>query len=61
MDPPVHLQLPSPEPMPVSDCDVCMALGEQRSEARAVGDMSRVSDLNVELLSHPGRHRMRLS
>ncbi|MDW4904451.1 hypothetical protein RB628_03630 [Streptomyces sp. ADMS] len=53
MDPPVQLGLPRADPEPPPDCDVCAALGRQRSEAAKAGDMSRVSDCNVEIRSHP--------
>ncbi len=52
MSPPVYLSLPSPEPQPVDGCGVCRALVGQRAEARGRGDLSRVTDLNVELRSH---------
>jgi hypothetical protein len=41
------------EPIPNFDCDVCQSLGRQRDEARAAGDMSRVTDCNVEIRRHP--------
>jgi hypothetical protein len=40
------------DPEPTAGCDVCFALDSQRREARARGDLSRVSDLNVEILRH---------
>ncbi|MFC7264526.1 hypothetical protein [Streptomyces lutosisoli] len=57
--PPVELPLRlDAEPLPVPGCDVCSALDQERSEARGKGDMSKVSDINVEIRSHPheGRH-----
>ncbi|MFC8347860.1 hypothetical protein [Streptomyces sp. NPDC057280] len=48
---------PLEEPEPPTGCDVCGALARQRTEARAAGDLSRVSDLNVEIRSHHGRGR----
>ncbi len=52
MSGPVHLALPLLEPTPVDGCDVCTALAEQRAQARARGDMSRVADCNVEITRH---------
>ncbi|MCT9009505.1 hypothetical protein N4G66_32490 [Streptomyces rhizosphaerihabitans] len=37
------------EPEPTTGCDVCLALDSQRTEARKRGDLSRVSDMNVEI------------
>ncbi|MEV0371174.1 hypothetical protein AB0I10_15310 [Streptomyces sp. NPDC050636] len=52
---PVHLKEPvsTPEPEPVAGCDVCLALAGQRAGARAVGDLSKVIDCNIEIGSHP--------
>ncbi|UQA95084.1 hypothetical protein [Streptomyces halobius] len=56
--PPVELPLRlDSDPPPVPGCDVCMALSEERSEAQANGDMSKVSDVNVEIRSHPHKKR----
>ncbi|WP_330332698.1 hypothetical protein OHS33_25295 [Streptomyces sp. NBC_00536] len=52
MDPPVHLSLPRKPPVPAPGCAVCVALVEQRTAAREAGDMSAVSDCNVELAAH---------
>lgn len=52
MDPPPLLGLPPDEPVPPPDCGVCAALVRQRAEARARGDLSRVSDYNVEIRNH---------
>lgn len=50
---PVELPLTlAPEPEPTTGCDVCLALDSQRTEARMRGDLSRVSDLNVEIRRH---------
>nr|WP_079056270.1 hypothetical protein [Streptomyces caeruleatus] len=58
--PPVELPLRlDGTPKSAPDCDVCQALDRQRSEARAKGDMSRVSDCNIELRNHPHRGRGR--
>ncbi|WEB42840.1 hypothetical protein MOV08_28705 [Streptomyces yunnanensis] len=56
---PVHLPDPKPvpEPEPVTGCDVCGALVQQRAQARAVGDRSKVIDCNVELRRHPHRRK----
>ncbi|MEU2583158.1 hypothetical protein ABZ612_09385 [Streptomyces avermitilis] len=40
------------EPVPTSGCDVCLALGRQREIARTAGDLSKVSDINVEIKRH---------
>ncbi|MFI6638241.1 hypothetical protein [Streptomyces sp. NPDC050504] len=53
MDPPVHLRLPRPTPKPVQGCSACFAFGALRAAARARGDLSRVSDCNVEIENHP--------
>ncbi|WP_055712631.1 hypothetical protein [Streptomyces torulosus] len=49
---PITLGLPLDDPQPPEDCGVCAALVKQRAEARGRGDMSKVSDLNVEIRSH---------
>lgn len=49
---PVTLFMPLLEPTPKPGCDVCPALAEQRAEARARGDMSAVSDINIEMRNH---------
>jgi hypothetical protein len=41
------------DPLPVPGCDVCGALDRERREARGKGDMSKVSDVNVEIRDHP--------
>ncbi|MFE3945011.1 hypothetical protein ACFXPV_24625 [Streptomyces sp. NPDC059118] len=56
MDPPVHLALPPSPPTPVPGCGVCVALAKQRAAAYSNGDLSAVSDCNVELADHPKRH-----
>ncbi|TQE19904.1 hypothetical protein [Streptomyces ipomoeae] len=53
MDPPVCLALPSREPDPVSGCDICLAVANQRFEAKANSDRSKVTDCNVEINRHP--------
>ncbi|WP_078623155.1 hypothetical protein [Streptomyces prunicolor] len=50
---PVELPLRlEPDPEPTAGCDVCLALDSQRTEARMRGDLSKVSDLNVEIRRH---------
>jgi hypothetical protein len=51
-EPTVTLGLPLAEPVPPADCGVCAALVKQRTEARSRGDLSKVSDLNVEIRNH---------
>ncbi|AXG82426.1 hypothetical protein [Streptomyces paludis] len=53
MDDAPRLGLPGLEPVPVAGCAVCTALGAGREEARRSGDLSRVSDRNVEIARHP--------
>ncbi|MDX3583018.1 hypothetical protein [Streptomyces europaeiscabiei] len=60
VDRPITLGLPLDDPTPPADCGVCAALAVQRAEARADGDLSRVSDLNVEIRNHhPARPKRR--
>ncbi|WUH03608.1 hypothetical protein OG542_22100 [Streptomyces violaceus] len=49
----VERRLPLPEPEPVSGCTECQRFGSQREAARSEGDMSRVSDCNVQIRRHP--------
>ncbi|WUM80422.1 hypothetical protein OG485_37125 [Streptomyces sp. NBC_00328] len=50
---PVELPLiPAPDAEPVAGCDVCLALDSQRTGARMRGDLSKASDLNVEIRRH---------
>ncbi|WTC80923.1 hypothetical protein OG891_21350 [Streptomyces sp. NBC_01637] len=49
------------DPLPVPGCDVCAALVRARAAARSAGDMSNVSDLNVEIRRHPHGTRRRPS
>ncbi|MCX5349186.1 hypothetical protein OG901_15630 [Streptomyces mirabilis] len=50
---PVELPLRmDPDPEPTAGCDVCLALEWQRTEARMRGDLSKVSDANVEIRRH---------
>ncbi|MFC9911054.1 hypothetical protein [Streptomyces sp. NPDC059862] len=61
MDEPITLGLPLDAPEPPVGCGVCQALARQRAEAAARGDLSRVSDCNVEIRNHhePQRRRSR--
>jgi hypothetical protein len=56
---PITLGLPLDDPQPPEDCGVCAALVKQRAEARGQGDLSKVSDLNVEIRNHHQARRMR--
>ncbi|MFE7750787.1 hypothetical protein [Streptomyces sp. NPDC057428] len=49
------------DPPPVPGCDVCNALAKARDTARSAGDMSKVSDMNVEIREHPHGTRPRRS
>lgn len=55
LTPAVHLSdpLPTPEPVPNFGCAICAALGRQREEARSRGDMTTVTDSNIEIRRHP--------
>jgi hypothetical protein len=57
MSGPVDLPLPAREPVPADGCDVCRALAQERRAARRDGDMSKVSDLNVEMRNHQAAGR----
>ncbi|WP_405702688.1 hypothetical protein [Streptomyces sp. NBC_00069] len=46
------------DPVPTPGCGVCEALDRQRAVARAKGDMSKVSDCNVELRNHQRGERV---
>lgn len=61
MDSPPFLGFPLPDPEPPADCQVCGDWARQRAEARAEGDKSRVSDMNVLMRRHcpPGQERAR--
>lgn len=52
MSPPPLLGLPPRWPAIAAGCQVCAALARQRAEAAKAGDMSRVSDCNVEIRNH---------
>jgi len=41
------------EPVPTPGCTICTVLGQQREEARSIGNGSLVSDCNVEIRQHP--------
>ncbi|CAL9472644.1 hypothetical protein SUDANB37_02886 [Streptomyces sp. enrichment culture] len=53
MDGPVHLSPPELEPAPARGCATCAALAARREVARHSGDMSAVTDRNVEIRRHP--------
>ncbi|MEE1804482.1 hypothetical protein PUR57_38380 [Streptomyces sp. JV176] len=56
--PPVELPLRwELEPTPVQGCAGCTELAKVRDRARAVGDMTSVTDCNVYLGRHPEGHR----
>lgn len=56
--PPVELPLClGPEPAPVDGCAGCAELADVRDRARAVGDMTTVSDCNVYMRRHPEGHQ----
>ncbi|WSS31630.1 hypothetical protein OHB07_29255 [Streptomyces sp. NBC_00111] len=59
MQGPVHLTDPltASEPVPNFGCNICAALGRQRDEAREIGDMTSVTDCNVEIRLHPHARR----
>ncbi|RDG36625.1 hypothetical protein [Streptomyces corynorhini] len=57
---PLELPLPAPvqaDPVPVEGCLGCAELASVRARARAVGDMTTVSDCNVHLRRHPEGHQ----
>jgi hypothetical protein len=49
---PVHLTAPEQEPVPVPGCRECLGFAVTRTNARSVGDYSKVSDANVVLRTH---------
>lgn len=51
-DPLITLGFPLDEPMPPAECGVCQALVRQREQASGRGDLSRVTDCNVEIRNH---------
>jgi hypothetical protein len=53
MDGPVDLSPPGRAPAPVQDCATCAELAARREVARRSGDMSAVTDRNVEIRRHP--------
>ncbi|MEU6403713.1 hypothetical protein [Streptomyces sp. NPDC046985] len=53
--PPQPVELPlslGADPEPTPGCDVCRALDGERAEARAKGDLSKATDVNVEIRNH---------
>jgi hypothetical protein len=59
MEPAPTLGLPLEEPDPPAGCDVCASLVRQRAAATTTGDLSQVSDCNVEIRAHTDPHRRR--
>ncbi|MFJ8192792.1 hypothetical protein ACIQ8D_23975 [Streptomyces sp. NPDC096094] len=57
MEPAPLVGMPLPDPAPSATCDVCQALARQRAAARDAGNLSRVSDCNVEIRNHPHKPR----
>ncbi|WP_411574085.1 hypothetical protein [Streptomyces fradiae] len=55
MDDAVHLSTPIREPVPVEGCTTCAELAARREAGRRGGDLSAVSDRNVEIRRHPHR------
>lgn len=49
------LGLPTPPPQPTPGCVICEALDQLRTQARADGNFSRVSDCNVRMRIHTHR------
>ncbi|MEV6809828.1 hypothetical protein [Streptomyces sp. NPDC051132] len=60
VSPPPLVQLPLDPPRPVPGCAQCAALVQQRVEAHAAGDFSRVSDCHVLMRRHArqARHKV---
>ncbi|MDT0467060.1 hypothetical protein [Streptomyces gibsoniae] len=56
MSEPVHLLPPADWPAPHPGCKVCGALAAERERAQAAGDVSKVSDCNVEIREHKDAH-----
>ncbi|GGK48111.1 hypothetical protein [Streptomyces flaveus] len=54
-EPPIDLGVPLPEPKPAPGCGVCASLARDREQARRVGDLSKVSDCNIEIRNHSER------
>ncbi|WP_107090545.1 hypothetical protein [Streptomyces sp. WM6378] len=59
MGDPVHLALPHAPPQPAQGCAVCAELAGLRRAARARGDLSAVTDADVEIRHHPHQARRR--
>lgn len=54
---PVHLPMPTEPPARAHGCGVCTALGEQTGGSATAGDLSHVTDRNVEIRNHAGHGR----
>ncbi|MFF9632437.1 hypothetical protein [Streptomyces fradiae] len=59
MDDAVHLSPPGREPVPVEGCTTCTGLAARREADRRAGDLSAVSDRNVEIRRHPHQEAAR--
>ncbi|OIJ89551.1 hypothetical protein BIV24_19765 [Streptomyces colonosanans] len=59
MSRPVYLGAPLKWPQPAPGCRVCAGLAKQRAEAAGAGDLSKVSDCNVEIRRHKQAHQRR--
>ncbi len=57
LSPPPAVHPPLDPPRPVLGCAQCAALVQQRAEARAAGDFSRVSDCHVLMRRHARQAR----
>ncbi|MDT0423429.1 hypothetical protein [Streptomyces evansiae] len=51
------LRVPAPDLSPVPGCAGCVELANVRDRARAVGDMTTVTDCNVYMRRHPEGHQ----
>ncbi|MFE5495276.1 hypothetical protein ACFQ7Z_35690 [Streptomyces virginiae] len=58
---PVHVTLPRLDPQPVPGCPRCAGAAARRAVRRRAGDLSGVSDCNVDIRHHPhaGEQRVR--
>ncbi|MFE3853460.1 hypothetical protein ACFXPN_20270 [Streptomyces griseorubiginosus] len=52
IDPMIKLGFPIEEPEPPKDCKVCGALAVQREAAQERGDLTKVTDCNIEIRNH---------
>ncbi|WP_229852820.1 hypothetical protein [Streptomyces albospinus] len=49
--------VPAQDPESVAGCDVRGALARQRAQARAIRDLTKVIDCNIEIHRHPHAKR----